>query len=421
MPEESQPRPPMLPSFNPPSLIGAAGIEVGASALAAQAQAAVQARYVMAMHRPRNWDQVRQDILRECRRPTFARNKSAFYRKPIGEGVEGLGIRFAEVAVRCMTNMLIETPTIFEDESKEVVRVQVTELESNTTYFLDVRVAKTVERSRPLDDGSYISVRRNSYGKAVYTVPANDDDLLNKRNALISKAMRACVLRLVPGDIQDEAEDTIKRIRLDEAARDPDAERKRIVDAFDSIGVRAADLTDYLGHDLGSCSPKELVDLRGIYGAIRDGELTWQALIEAREAEKPKGPPEDNGGGARKPGAPPGNGEGSRSGALKDKIRTRTGAKAQANAPPSGASADGDDIQQGSDEFRAAPGSQPSTEQRLRANFLTAIEAAQTIEQWHQVMASMPEDWRADLQEAAEARLTILQRREAGDEQTDQH
>jgi hypothetical protein len=266
-------------------------VETASTAIAAQSKAMVEARYVMAMQRPRNWDQVRQDLILECRRPAFANNKSAYYRKPIGNGVEGLGIRFVEVALRCMKNVLVETTMIFEDDSKEVHRVSVTDLESNLTYPLDVRVSKTVERSKPMDDGSYISMRMNSYKKPVYTVPANDDDLLNKRAAQISKAIRTLGLRIIPGDLQDEAEAIIKAVRLDEAASDPAAERKRIADAFAEIGVKAADLTAYLGHSLDTCSPPELVDLRGIYGAIKDGEATWKSVMENKAEQQGGGDP----------------------------------------------------------------------------------------------------------------------------------
>lgn len=264
--------------------------ETSSAAVAAQARAMVESRYVMALQRPRNWDQVRQDLMRECRRPSFANNKSAYYKKPIGNGVEGLGIRFVEVALRCMKNVLVETTMIFEDETKEVHRVSVTDLESNLTYPLDVRVSRTVERSKPMDDGSYLSVRKNSNNRNVYTVTATDDDLLNKRAAQISKAIRTLGLRIIPGDMQDEAESIIKAVRLDEAARDPDAERKRIADSFGEIGVKAADLTEYLGHSLDTCSPAELVNLRGLYGAIRDGETTWKSVMEEKaEQDNKKG------------------------------------------------------------------------------------------------------------------------------------
>jgi hypothetical protein len=255
-------------------------VETASTAIAAQAKAMVESRYIMAMRNPRNWDQVRLDLLAECKRPAFANNKSAYYKKPIGQGVEGLGIRFVEVALRCMKNVLIETNMIFEDDQKEIHRVSVTDLESNVTYPLDVKVTKTVERSKPNDDGSFISMRKNSYGKITYTVQAQDDDLLNKRGAMISKAVRTLGLRIIPGDLCDEAEAIIKRIRLDNAAQDPGAERKRIVDAFAEIGVNATNLVSYLGHPIEQCSPAELVDLRGIYGAIKDGEATWKTVMD---------------------------------------------------------------------------------------------------------------------------------------------
>jgi len=277
-------------AFAPPVLVG--GIESAATAAASKAKALVEARYIMAMRNPRNWDQVRQDLLKECRRPSFADNKSAYYVKPIGDGVEGLGIRFVEVAIRCMKNVSVDTEMIFEDDAKEVHRVEVTDLESNVPLGMSVPVSKYVERSRPSDDGTYISVRKNSWGKNVYLVPAKGDDLLNIRGAQISKAMRTLGLRLIPGYLQDEATDIIKKVRLDKAAQDPDAERRKILDAFADINVRAVDLTEYLGHDVAACSPAEMVKLRGLYGAIRDGEATWASVMENKaDSGAPPPPP----------------------------------------------------------------------------------------------------------------------------------
>lgn len=276
-------------SFGSTSLANT-GSSVADAAAASHARAMVESRYIMAMRQPRNMDQVRQDLIAECRRPSFANNPSAFYRKPIGQGVEGLGIRFVEVALRCMKNVLIETKMFYENDLVEVHNVAVTDLESNVTYPMDVKVTKTVERSKPDSDGSYISVRMNSYGKPVYTLPAQDDDLLNKRGALISKAIRTLGLRIIPGDLQDEAESIIKEIRKNQAAADPDAERKKIVDAFAGVGVKASDLVSYLGHDLGQCTPAQLNDLRGIFGALREGEATWKSVM-ANKADQESGAP----------------------------------------------------------------------------------------------------------------------------------
>jgi hypothetical protein len=258
-------------------------------ALAARAKATVEARYLAAWQRPRDWDQVRQDILKECKRPAFAHNKSSFYLKPIGKGVEGLGIRFVEVALRCMRNVSCESEMIFQDDEQEVHQVTITDFESNVPHSLQVVVPRTVERSKPMSDGSYISVRKNSQGELTYMVPATEDDLLNKRAALISKAIRTQGLRLIPGDIQDEAEIVIKQIRKDQAAKDPDATRKAIVDAFGEIGVSATMLVEYLEHPLDQCSPDELVRLRGIFGAISEADATWTQVMENRKAEREGG------------------------------------------------------------------------------------------------------------------------------------
>jgi hypothetical protein len=255
-------------------------------ALAARAKATVEARYLAAWQRPRDWDDVRQKILKECKRPTFAHNKSAFYLKPIGKGVEGLGIRFVEVALRCMRNVACESEMIFQDEEQEVHQVTITDFESNVPHSLQVVVPRTVERSKPMSDGSYISVRKNSQGELTYMVPATEDDLLNKRAAYISKAIRTQGLRLIPGDIQDEAEALIKKVRKDEAAKDPDATRKAIVDAFGEINVTASMLVEYLEHPLDQCSPDEMVRLRGIFGAISEGDASWAQVMENRDAER---------------------------------------------------------------------------------------------------------------------------------------
>jgi hypothetical protein len=248
--------------------------------LAAQARAAVEARYIMAMRNPRDWDKVRQDLLRECKIPAFANNKSVWYSKPRSGGKdEGFGIRFVEAALRCMRNTLTEQTTLDENETRELLRVTVTDVETNNTFPSDVRVVKTVERSRPMDDGSYISYRTNSNNKKTYTVPASEEDLFTKRGALVSKAIRTVGLRLIPFWLLEEAKEVIMQTRLNDAAQDPDAAMKALVDAFFGIGVGADQITAYLGHPVANSTPKEIVTLREIFVAVRAGDMTWSDVM----------------------------------------------------------------------------------------------------------------------------------------------
>ncbi|WP_314295888.1 hypothetical protein [Acinetobacter schindleri] len=260
-------------------------IETASNVLAAQAKAQIEARYMVAMSRPRDWDRVRQDLKKECSRPSFANNTSTYYKKPVGGGsVTGLGIRFAEVAIRCMTNVLVETTMIFEDEQKEIHRVSVTDLESNTTYPQDVKINKTVERQNSAGR-EIVSERINSQNKKVFVVVATEDEMLNKRNSAISKAIRNSALRIIPGDLQDEMEQLILQVRQTGLREDPELYKKQIIDSFANIGVTVANLSAYLGCPVAQCSPAQIEDLRLVFGAIKTGETTWQAVMANKEEE----------------------------------------------------------------------------------------------------------------------------------------
>ena len=127
-------------------------------------------------------------LLTECRRPGFAHNGSVLYLKPIGDGVEGLGIRFVEAALRAMGNVMPETMTLYDDATRRLVRVAVTDLEANVTYSRDLTLTKTVERAKPGKDGDYLSLRTNSKGEPVYTVLATEDDFANSSFWVIQRA-----------------------------------------------------------------------------------------------------------------------------------------------------------------------------------------------------------------------------------------
>lgn len=258
--------------------------ETAIAATTAHAKAAVEARFKVALGRPRDLDLVREKVLKDCRRPRFA--EAARYRRPVGGGktAEGPSIRFAESALRNMGNLDVTTPTIYDDERKRIIQVVVTDLESNATLAKDVTVEKVVERKQLKQGQKPLGSRLNSYGDLVYLVTANESDLTTKEAALISKAMRTLVLRLVPADIVEEAMDRCIATQADADKKDPDAARKRLADAFAELGVSVAELKRYLGHELSQCSPAELADLRAVYAAVRDGETTWADVMRERTA-----------------------------------------------------------------------------------------------------------------------------------------
>lgn len=257
--------------------------ELAVASSAAQAKALVEAKYTIAMHRPRDIMQVRDRILAACKRPMFAERVQ--YRKPVGGGnfISGPSIRFAEECLRAMTNVDIQSTVVFEDAEKMVVRITAIDLETNTSYGDDVFISKTVERLQP-KDREVISTRTNSQGKIVYLVACTADELMIKMAAAKSKVMRNNGLRLVPSDIVEEAIETAKHT-VEHGGEDREARAKKTADAFSEIGVKPGDLKAFLGVEITAASPRQLSELREIYAAIRDGDTTWKAVVDASKPE----------------------------------------------------------------------------------------------------------------------------------------
>lgn len=286
--------------------------ETAAMAVAEQAKAAVQARYIVALQRPRDMDDVRTRLLKECKRPGFA--AVAKYSVPRGnKRVIGPSIRFAEAAVRCMTNILPESMVVYDNDAQRIVRVTVTDLEANVTYSEDIVIQKTVERKFLKDTDTPISSRTNSSGQTTYLVQATEDDLRNKQAAGVSKAIRGLALRLLPGDILEDAMQLVDVTMRDQHAKDPDADRKKMADAFAGLNINPSDLKAYLGCELSQASPADIMDLRRVYQAIRDGETSWREVVASKVVDAPPQTPA------------PSN--------AKDKLRSQAGKKTEEKAP----------------------------------------------------------------------------------------
>lgn len=255
--------------------------ETAASAAASQAKALVEARYMVALRRPRDMDTVRAALLKECKRPSFA--EVARYEKPVGAGkVVGPSVRFAEAAIRCMSNIVIDEMVVFDDDEKRIISLSVCDLEANVPYSTSITVDKTIERKSPPKGADVLRQRVNKQGDTLFILRATEDDLANKKNSAISKALRNMALRLVPGDLIEECMEQVVKTQQAKDAEDPDAARRKLCDAFAALNVTATDLKKYVGADLDKLSPKDLADLRALYSAIKDGETTWRAAFESK-------------------------------------------------------------------------------------------------------------------------------------------
>lgn len=266
--------------------------ETSAIALAAQVKANIEAACIMAERHPRSMLNVRGRMLEECKRPGFA--EAAIYSLPRGEKtISGFTIRFAEAALRYMTNMSASSNVVYDDDEKTLVTVTVRDYEGNTAIESTVSVPKRIEKKYLKRGEKPISSRVNSSGETVFLVPATDDEVAQKTNSLVSKAMRNAILRMLPGDIADECEEAIADTKKKRDAADPMAAVKRVMDAFAAIRVLPESISMYLGHDATDISPKELDELRGVYRAISDGDISWSEALEAKRGEPAADSPDE--------------------------------------------------------------------------------------------------------------------------------
>lgn len=278
--------------------------ETAAVAVAAREQAAINARFLMAERHPRNVENFRTLLLKECQRPGFA--DAAEYDRPAGKKLvngrwieqraKGPSIRFIETAMCCWKNIYPEVTTVFDSPELRICRATVTDLESNIAWSMEVQVTKRIERKGyedkrtgkmlPPKGREILGERINSLGETTYLVRATDDEVLMKQNALLSKSLRTSGKRLLPADIVEECMEVARQTRADHDAKDPDAAKRKLIDGFNGQGVTPEELEEYLGHGLEKLQPKEITELRGLFTALRDGNVTWE---EAMLAKNPTG------------------------------------------------------------------------------------------------------------------------------------
>jgi len=146
---------------------------------------------------------------------------------------------------------MTEVTTLYEDESLRRVRISALDLETNAQFTRDVQIKKTVERkSKKGREHEIISERKNSYGETVYILEATDDELYVKESAWVSKVLRNEGLRLIPTDIIEEGMAIARKTVADRVLQDPEGEKKKLLDAFSSLGISPKEIKKYIKHSV---------------------------------------------------------------------------------------------------------------------------------------------------------------------------
>jgi hypothetical protein len=270
--------------------------ETQGSALAARAQAEVQARYIVALQRPRNVEQFRVRLLEHCKRPGFARSPSTRSRSAARRS---RARRSASSRPRCRSSATScprrrsRTTTIYKRVTRSVTDLERTSPTTATSSSRRRRAPQAEGRRRDPRQ-PHQQLRRHRLQD-----PRDRGRLRNKIGAACSKKLR----------------------NLGSASSPPTSSPRRWTSAADAHGqgregsrggaratarrrVRraardAADLDAFLGHAFDQASPAELDELRAAYVTVREGEAKWSTSSrpsaskrgEVDEASKAQRPP----------------------------------------------------------------------------------------------------------------------------------
>ncbi len=223
----------------------------------------VQAAMLVAQRCPRDEIRCYNKIMKGCKRRGLA--ERAVYSYPRGgTSVTGPSIRLAEELARCWGNIDFGIVVLDSNAAESSVMAYCWDLESNTrsTKVFTVKHERHTKRGRQfLSDPRDIYEHVANYG---------------------ARRMRACILAVIPGDIQDDAvtecEKTLTR------DQEPLGDRiRQMVAAFSDFGVTKEDIEKRLGHVLHVTSEHEFVTLRSIYTSLKDGMSHVRDWFEVRK------------------------------------------------------------------------------------------------------------------------------------------
>lgn len=234
----------------------------------------VQAAMIAAKRFPRDEMRAIDRIKATCQRPTLA--AQAVYRYPKGgSNVSGPSIRLAEALAQNWGNIDTGIIELENNRGASTMMAYAWDLETNT------RVTKifTVEHKRDTKQGS----KALTDGRDIYEATANFG----------ARRQRACILSIIPGDVVDMAVEACKTTVASSDQRPVDEILHELLKAFKGIKVTKEQLEKYFDKQLTVMTKEDLVDLRAVYKAIKDGQSKPEDYFgvdqtDAREAAKAK-------------------------------------------------------------------------------------------------------------------------------------
>lgn len=217
-----------------------------------RAIAEVQGQLVLAKRFPRDLNAAYAELMESCALPAMA--NVAFYAVPRGGSkVTGPSIRLAEEIARVFGNFEFGHRELSRGDGKSEVEVYAWDKQTNNRSIRQITVMHTVDTKdgpRKLRDQKDI-----------------DDKIAN----VASKQVRGRILAMMPKWLVESAIEKCKETLAGGGTEPISVRVRKMTQAFAKFGVTTKHLEDHLEHKLDDTTLDELVDLTGIFNAIKDG------------------------------------------------------------------------------------------------------------------------------------------------------
>ncbi len=245
-----------------------------AQAASDQLVAEAQGRMVIAKRFPRDPIKAMDSILSACTRPTLAEGALYSYARG-GQEITGASIRLAEAMAQAWGNIDFGIRELSQSNGESTVEAFAWDMETNT------RQSKVFQVPHK---------RYTRKGEYALTDPRDIYELVANNGA---RRLRACILGVIPGDVQEAAvkqcEETLKAT----ADTSPEGVEKMLV-AFQAFGVTKKMIETRIQRRTDNIVPAQMIHLKKIYQSLRDGMSSvgeWFVVDDAPAQAEASSPP----------------------------------------------------------------------------------------------------------------------------------
>ena len=252
-------QPPFGPNSQSRALAMPTNVNAGAVAIE-QERAIAEARGQMQLAKmfPRDLNAVYAELMEACKLPAMA--NVAFYSVPQGGSkVTGPSIRLAEQIAACVGN--------FEFGHRELSRVEATATSFGRSE-IEVYAWDKEKNNRSIRQITVLHVLDTKDGPRRLR---DQKDIDNKIANVASKQARGRILALLPKWLVEAGIEECKKTLAGNNDQPLSVRVRAMTQAFAKFGVTTEHLEKHLGHSLDGVLADELVDLTGVFNALKEG------------------------------------------------------------------------------------------------------------------------------------------------------